>query len=69
MQTSKAIEIVQKINELTDKFNKYLRTLFDEWTLVVPETIREKIMYSLFKINDDKTIDINFAKEVIYFLD
>lgn len=69
MQTSKAIEIVQKINELTDKFNKYLRTLFDEWTIVVPETIREKIMYSLFKINDDKTIDINFAKEVIYFLD
>lgn len=68
MQTSKALEIVQKVNELTDKFNKYLRILFNEWTLVVPETIREKIMYSLFKINNNKTININFAKEVIFFI-
>lgn len=68
MQTSKALEIVQKIYELTDKFNKYLRILFDEWAFVVPVTIREKIIYPLFKINDDQTININFAKEVIYFI-
>lgn len=68
MQTPKAIEIEQKIDELKVRFESYLRPMFDEWKREVPGVIREKILYPLFKINDDKTIDINFAKEVEYLL-
>jgi len=67
MQTLKAIEIEQKVDELKDKFKNYLQPLFDEWKSVVPGQIQEKIEYPLFKINDDQTIGINFAKEVIIF--
>lgn len=67
MQTPKAIEIEQKVDELTARFENYLRPMFDEWKRKVPGTIREKILYPLFKINNNKTIEMNFAKEVKYF--
>lgn len=70
MRTPKGDEIEKNIDELRNSFENYLRPLFDEWKRVVSEKIQEKIMYPLFIINDDKKIEMNFAKEVIiiYFL-
>lgn len=68
MKTKKGTEIERKVNELTDKFKNYARSLFDEWTNVVPQQIQEKIAYPLFTVNSDKIIDMNFAKEVSLIL-
>lgn len=65
MRTQKGMEIELKINELTDKFENYSRSLFDEWKRNVSIQIQEKIAYPLFTINNDKTIGLNFDKEVI----
>lgn len=67
MRTPKGVEIENKVEELTRKFEKCVRPLFEEWRREVPKQIQEKIAYSLFKINADKKIDLNFAKEVIIF--
>lgn len=64
MQTSKGTDVELKVKDLTDKFKNYLRPLFDEWKESVPKIIQEKIKKPLFTINDDKTIGLNFAKEV-----
>lgn len=68
MQTPKGMEIEQKVKELTEKFEKFLRPVFEEWKRDVPDQIQEKIAYPLFKIYDDKTIGLNFAKEVIIII-
>lgn len=65
MQTQKGIAIKLKINKLTDKFENYLRSLFDKWRCNVSIQIQNKIQYPLFTINNDKTIGLNFDKEVI----
>lgn len=65
MRTTRGVEIELMINELTNKFKNYLRPLFDEWKRDVPIQIQEKIAYPLFTINNDKTISLNFNKEVI----
>lgn len=67
MNTPKGEQVVKSINELNENFKSYLQRLFDDWKSTVSDTINEKIKYPLFKINDNKTIDINFAKEVTYF--
>lgn len=68
MQTPKAKTVLQNVNELTEKFKDYLQLLFDDWKHAAPITIHEKIKHPLFTINVDKTISMNFAKEVIYFI-
>lgn len=65
IRTPKGVEIERRITELTNKFENYMRLLFDDWRHIVPQQIQEKIMYPLFTINDNYTISINFAKEVI----
>lgn len=65
MRTTKGIEIENKFEELIQKFEKFLRPLFEEWKREIPKQIQEKIACPLFRINIDKTIDLNFAKEVI----
>jgi len=64
MQTPKGIEIEIKVEELTNAFENYLRQLFDEWKRVVSNQIKIKIVDPLFTINENKTISLNFAKEV-----
>lgn len=65
MQTPRAVEIQCKVDKLSDKFENYLRLLFDEWKRDVPGQIRENIVKPLFTINSDKKIGQNFAKEVM----
>lgn len=67
MQSPRAIRIQEKIDLLTDNFQKYLYSIFDEWKSVVPKQIQEGITSPLFTIHDDKTLSINFKKEVIFF--
>lgn len=64
MQTPKGIEIEIKVEELTNAFENYLRQLFDEWKRVVSNQIKKNIVDPLFTINKNKTISLNFAKEV-----
>jgi len=65
MRTPKGIQIEQMVDELTCAFQNYLHSLFDEWKRYRPVQIQEKVEYPLFTTNDDKTIGLNFAKEVI----
>lgn len=65
MQSPKAVQIELKIDQLKDRLYKYVRSVFDEWTHSVPTQIQEKIKYPLFIFNSDKTIRMNFPKEVI----
>lgn len=67
MQTPRAVEIQLKVDKLKDKFENYLRLLFDEWKRVVPVQIQDNIVNPLFTINSDKKLGQNFAKEVIIF--
>lgn len=65
MRTPNGIEIELKIDELLNKLEDYLQPLFDEWKRTVPEQIKEKIVYPLFTIDENRTIGLNFSKEVI----
>lgn len=65
MQTRNGTNIELKINELTTKIEDHLRPIFENWRHTVPKQIEEKIKYPLFMVKDDKTIGLNFAKEVI----
>lgn len=67
MRTPKSVQIELKVNELMDKFTNYLHPLFEEWKCVVSNQVQEKIVYPLFMINSDKTISLNFPKEVIKY--
>lgn len=67
MRTPKSVQIELKVNELMDKFTNYLRPLFEEWKCVVSNQIQEKIMYPLFTMSSNKTIRLNFPKEVIKY--
>lgn len=67
MKTPKAVEMVLKVDELLKKFENYLRPLIDNWKCTIPQQVREKIKNPLFTINNNKTIGLNFAKEVIIF--
>jgi hypothetical protein len=64
MQSPRAIRIQQKIDLLTDDLKKYLHPIFDEWKRIVPKQIQEGIANPLFTLHSDKTISINFKKEV-----
>lgn len=66
MRTQNGIEIELKLNEIIiSKLEDYLRPLFDEWKRVVPTRIKEKIVYPLFIVDENRTIGLNFSKEVI----
>lgn len=66
MKTPRGIKIEQKVKQLKKNFERYLWPIFEDWKRVVPGIIRNKIVNPLFKIdNDNKTIGLNFAKEVI----
>lgn len=65
MRTPRGVQTQIKIEELSDKLTNYLRSTFEEWKNVVPIVINEKIVYPLFKVNEDRTIELNFPKEVI----
>jgi len=65
MQTPKGVQVEQMVDELTCAFKNYLHSLFDEWKRSEPKQIQQKVECPLFTINDDKTIVLNFAKEVI----
>ncbi|VVC32244.1 Hypothetical protein CINCED_3A002285 [Cinara cedri] len=64
MQTPKSIQIELKVNELMDKFTNYLHPLFEDWKCVVSNQIQDKIVYPLFIMNSNKTISLNFPKEL-----
>lgn len=67
MRTPKGIQIEQIVDELTRAFQNYLHPLLDEWKRYEPIQIQEKIGCPLFTVYDDKTIGLNFAKEVIIY--
>lgn len=66
MQSPRAIRIQQKIDLLSGDLKNYLNPIFDEWKRIVPKQIQEGIGNPLFTIHSDKTISINFKKEVIF---
>lgn len=65
MRTEEGVQIELEVNELMDKFTNYFRNLFEKWKCVLLKQIQEKITYPLFMINSNKTISLNFPKEVI----
>lgn len=67
MQSQKAVQLEQKVDLLNDQFKNYLRPLFEKWKRVVPIQIQESIVNPLFTVNKNKTISLNFKKEVILF--
>lgn len=66
MQSPRANRIQQKIDGITESFKNYMLPMIDEWKRVVPKQIQEGITSPLFTIKEDKTIRINFKKEVIF---
>ncbi|XP_050529246.1 dynein beta chain, ciliary-like [Daktulosphaira vitifoliae] len=64
MKTQKAAEIMLKINEMCEKTKNYLKPIFIEWKKNTPRLIQENIKKPLFIVNEDKTIGLNFAKEL-----
>jgi hypothetical protein len=67
MQSQKAIQLEKKVELLNEQFKNYLLPLFEEWKRVVPIQIQESIVNPLFTVNDNKTIGLNFKKEVNIF--
>lgn len=65
MKTLRGLKIEKKIENFKDSLENYLRPLADEWIRMTPEIIQDKIMSPLFTVYSDKTIGLNFAKEVI----
>lgn len=67
MQSQKAVQLEKKVDLLSDKFKNYLRPMFEEWKRVVPIQIQDSLANPLFTVNQNKTIGLNFKKEVILF--
>lgn len=67
MQSQKAIQLEKKVELLNDQFKNYLHPLLEEWKRVVPKQIQESIVNPLFTVNKNKTIGLNFKKEVNLF--
>lgn len=64
MHSQQGEKFETKVNEFNDKLKMYLFSLFKKWKRLTPKLIKEKILYPLFKINDDNTIGLYFPNEV-----
>jgi len=67
MKTPRGDQINIKVEQLKDKFKKYVNPMLEEWKRIVPIQIQENIVQPLFTISANKTISLNFSKEVIIF--